>query len=76
MLSAKYFNEQFGIKVGSFRIAAGMSQEILAFNANLTRKKLQRLETGVVEPKLYDVICLTNALRINIYDLIPEGFLE
>ncbi len=64
----------FGTNVRRLRAAQshGVSQEELAYRANLHRTEIGRLELGEVEPRLTTLVILADALEARVDDLL-EG---
>ena len=54
----------FGRALKDLRIAAGLSQEELAFQANLHRTYISQLERGIKSPSLKTIIRVSEALGI------------
>jgi transcriptional regulator with XRE-family HTH domain len=56
--------EAFGAVLRELRISCGVTQETLAFNAQLDRTFISLLERGQRQPSLATVFRLSNALRL------------
>ena len=61
----------FGRNVRAARLRAGLSQEQLAFDANMKRSYLSDLERGTRNPSLKAIERLATALAVN-----PSALLE
>lgn len=62
----------FGEKVRKFRKERGLSQEELAFNANLHRTYIGMIERGEKNITLTNIQKIANALNVSINDLLDE----
>lgn len=60
---------RFGNKVRQFRLEQGISQEELAFRANLHRTYIGMIERAERNITLINIEKIANALNININDL-------
>lgn len=61
---------QMGATIRRLRIAAKMSQAILARRARLTRVYVTRLEAGRQDPSLSTINALARALRVPVTQLL------
>lgn len=62
----------FGEKVRKVRKERGLSQEELAFNANLHRTYIGMIERGEKNITLTNIQKIANALNVSINDLLDE----
>lgn len=62
----------FGLVIKGLRHARSLSQEALAFEANLDRTFLSQLETGRKQPSLLTIFRLAAALQVEASDLIKQ----
>ena len=61
-----------GNKVRNLRIAHGLSQEKLAFEAEIDRTYVSQIERGVINPSLLVLWKIANALRVDVVDLLKS----
>lgn len=61
-----------GINVRKYREKLGLSQEELAFEANMHRTYISGVERGVRNPTLVILDRLATALKVNPHELISE----
>lgn len=61
---------RFGLNLAAQREKAGLSQEELAFRANLHRTAISLLETGKREPRLRTIVSVAGALEISVEALL------
>ena len=72
------YTKELGLNVQRRRLALGMSQEHVAYNANLSRFAYQQLERGESRPgtpsnpSLLNVMAVAQVLGITMDDLLPE----
>lgn len=69
------FNEvcvQLGIRLTAFRKRIGISQEELAFRAEIDRTYISQMERGVCNPSLLVLCKVANVLEIDVIDLFQE----
>ena len=59
---------ELGKKITDLRRAKGLTQEELANKSNITARTLQRIESGVGNPRSYTIKMIFAALDNNIYD--------
>jgi transcriptional regulator with XRE-family HTH domain len=59
-----------GARVTSLRIARNMRPSRLADLASMTEKRLKDIELGAAEPKLVDLMAISDGLGINIDQLL------
>jgi len=59
---------ELGKKIADLRKANGLTQEELAGKCNITSRTLQRIESGVGNPRSYTIKVIFTALDYNIYD--------
>ncbi|REE90612.1 DNA-binding XRE family transcriptional regulator [Paenibacillus taihuensis] len=62
----------FGDLLKQARLKAGMTQETLAFQAELDRTYISLLETGKRQPTLMTLFALSKALELRPSDIIKE----
>jgi transcriptional regulator with XRE-family HTH domain len=62
--------QQFGLNLASERKKAGMSQEDLAFRADLHRTEVSLIERGLREPRLETFLKLSRGLGVTPATLI------
>lgn len=65
------FYKAVGQKVRFARVAAGMSQALLASHVGLTRSSVANLEAARQHISLYHFILISHALNTTIDDLLP-----
>lgn len=59
-------------KIIHFRKLKGITQETLAEITGLNVRTIQRIESGEVDPRLYTLKSIADALGINLEELLPE----
>lgn len=59
-------------KIIHFRKLRGITQETLAEVTGLNVRTIQRIESGEVDPRLYTLKSIADALNINLEELLPE----
>jgi transcriptional regulator with XRE-family HTH domain len=65
-----YFGiRNFGLRVKQLRLAKRLSQEALAFEANIEIVQLSRIERGVINTSISQAFNLANALNLNVMEL-------
>jgi transcriptional regulator with XRE-family HTH domain len=62
----------FGDLLKQARLKAGMTQETLAFQAELDRTYISLLETGKRQPTLTTLFALSKALELRPSDIVKE----
>lgn len=62
----------FGGVLQRFRLAAGLTQEELAYRASVDRTYISRIERGVRQPTITTLLGLGAALEISAADLVRE----
>ena len=62
-------HQKFGRRIRRLRIEKQLSQEKLAFEANLHRTYLGSIERGERNPSLKNIEAIANALRVTLSDL-------
>ncbi len=62
----------FGVVLRRTRKASGLSQEKLAFEAELQRNYISLMETGANQPTITTIFKLAKALKINPCELIAQ----
>ena len=66
------FYRLVGDKVRSARIAAGLSQALLAEQVGLTRSSVANLEAARQRTSLYHFVLIAHALKTNVSELLPD----
>lgn len=59
-------------KIIHFRKLKGITQESLAEITGLNVRTIQRIESGEVDPRLYTLKSIADALGVNLEELLPE----
>ncbi|WP_276372460.1 helix-turn-helix domain-containing protein [Chryseolinea sp. H1M3-3] len=59
-------------KIVHYRKQKGMTQEVLAEMTGLNVRTVQRIEAGEVDPRLYTLKSIADALQVNLEELLPE----
>jgi uncharacterized Tic20 family protein len=59
-------------KIIHFRKLRGVTQETLAEATGLNVRTIQRIESGEVDPRLYTLKSIAEALNVNLEELLPE----
>src|SRR5687768_3440176 len=59
-------------KIIHFRKLKGMTQETLSELTGLNVRTIQRIESGEVDPRLYTLKAIADALGINLEELLPK----
>ncbi len=59
-------------KIVHYRKLKGMTQEVLAEMTGLNVRTVQRIEAGEVDPRLYTLKSIADALQVNLEELLPE----
>jgi transcriptional regulator with XRE-family HTH domain len=59
-------------KIIHFRKLKGVTQETLAEITGLNVRTIQRIESGEVDPRLYTLKSIADALGVNLEELLPE----
>ena len=70
MRSQKNLLECFYVQLRKYRKRSGMSQTELACKAQLHRTYISELENGKKNPSLQTLICLADALQIEVWQLL------
>lgn len=65
--------QKFQMNMRFFRKQKGWSQKQLADKLNVTRSVISKLETGLQQPSLEQLISLSNALDVSIDHLVGQG---
>ena len=63
---------EIGIKIKELRIQKGFTQEELADKTGLSARTIQRIENGEVDPRIYTLSSIAEALDIAYEELIKE----
>lgn len=66
------FYAHVGAKVRSARVAADVSQELLAHRVGLTRSSIANLEAGRQRVALHLFVSISHALNKDVCELLPE----
>ena len=67
--------EAVGMKVRFYRLQAKMSQETLAEDAGVSRVFISSIERGEKPPGLNTIVCLANALRVSVDELLSDSLI-
>ena len=59
-------------KIIHFRKLRGITQEALSEVTGLNVRTIQRIESGEVDPRLYTLKSIADALEVNLEELLPE----
>jgi uncharacterized Tic20 family protein len=59
-------------KIIHFRKVKGITQEMLSEVTGLNVRTIQRIESGEVDPRLYTLKSIAEALGVNLEELLPE----
>lgn len=65
--------EKLGDRIRVSRESKGISQELLAEKANLSRENINRFENATRRPGIDAVVDIANALNISIEDLLIDS---
>lgn len=71
MLSKAEFTKRLAKRLKDLRKARGISQELLAHEAQLYRTYVNHIETGRYSPSAFVVYKIANALGIKSADILP-----
>jgi transcriptional regulator with XRE-family HTH domain len=71
-ISKKSVDIAFGVVLRRTRKARGLSQEKLAFDAELQRNYISLMELGTNQPTITTIFKLAKALKINPHELIAQ----
>lgn len=66
----KYRRMAFGLAIKSLRLRARLSQEKLAFIAEVDRKTISRIENGHLSPSMDNLWAIADALKMEAYELL------
>ena len=69
-------SEKICIKVKFERIKRNLSQEQLAFKANVNKNTIWKIETGKVSPTIETLEKIANAFGMNFLDLIDVSKID
>lgn len=61
-----------GNKIIYFRKLKGITQELLSEKTGLNVRTIQRIESGEVDPRLYTLKSIAEALEVNLEELLPK----
>lgn len=75
-MPSRSISGSFGIAVRKRRLAAGLSQEALAENANLHPTYIGMVERGVRNPTLDVSARIAKALKVSLPKLLEEALLQ
>lgn len=73
------FTRELGINIQRERIKHGLTQEQLAYSANISRFSYQQLEKGEsrpgtpANPSLRSILALSQVLNVSLNDLLPTN---
>lgn len=65
-------NVAFGVVIRKLREKYGISQETLAFEADLTRNYISLLENGKRSPTLNTMLRISKALQVSLVQLVER----
>jgi len=65
--------KRFGERVRELRLAKGLSQEELAFRADIHRTYLSGVERGIRNPALRNIEAIADALGVSLSELLSFG---
>lgn len=65
-----------GEKIKRERERRGMSQKFLGDLCGIADSAIRKYESGKVEPKLSTIVKISNALKINPMEILPDWFIE
>ena len=63
---------EIGNKIKELRIQEGLTQEELADKTGLSTRTIQRIENGEVDPRIYTLTTIAEALNVEYQELIRE----
>jgi len=66
------FNRSLGANLRRQRLAAGLTQDLLAGQAGMSRASIANIERGDQMPGLYRLLLLCAALRCELDDVLPS----
>jgi transcriptional regulator with XRE-family HTH domain len=72
------FAKELGINIQQLRVSKGLSQENVAFGANLSRFAYQQLEKGEsrpgtpANPSLSNIMAIAEVLNVDLDQLLPS----
>ena len=69
-LSEKIFLEKMGIRIRKLRILRNLSQENLAFDCNIPKVQIGRIERAEINTTVRTLIKIANALQVEPKDLL------
>ena len=73
-LEREKFLKFFGARVSELRKQRNLSQEELAYEADIDLSSLSRMERGLYNPSICKLNDLAEALRVNIKDFFEEKY--
>ncbi len=69
--------KSFGVRLREVRKEKGISQENLAFKADLELSQISRIERGIINTSLSQILTIAEALEIDVKELfefdLPDG---
>jgi len=65
--------KRFGERVRELRLAKGLSQEELAFRADIHRTYLSGVERGIRNPALRNIEAIADSLGVSLSELLSFG---
>ncbi|KKR06250.1 MAG: hypothetical protein UT34_C0001G0290 [candidate division WS6 bacterium GW2011_GWF2_39_15] len=68
----KSFDVKFGKIVKEMRLKSGLTQEKLAFKADVSSNYIGRIERGMVSPSITVVYSVAKAMGITLKELLKE----
>jgi transcriptional regulator with XRE-family HTH domain len=70
-LDIDQFYAEIGRTIKSARLKRGLTQDIMASHLNLTRSSIINLEKGRHRPSIFQLLQISDLLKISYKDLIP-----
>jgi len=73
------YAKEIGLAIQRRRVAAGLTQEHVAYAAGLTRSHYQLLERGLgavdrpANPSLLTLMAVAQVLKVDVSELLPNG---
>lgn len=61
--------KKFGLKVREIRLSKNFTQESLAWEAGIEPMQVSRIERGIINTNISQILNLAKALRVNASDL-------
>ena len=69
-MDKEVFLRRLGKNVAKVRKSKGFSQDNLYIESELARRTIDRLETGVVDPKITTLLKISETLGVSLPDLV------